>query len=458
MEGGVPKFLELHPSVLLLDPQNPRLGRVEESQVDTLHDLWQRLPTKLLGLARHIAEKGLDPTARLLVIPSSAPAGTFTVLEGNRRIAALRALEDVDSVRERLAAGQLKKLATSAEAYRKAPIDKVSCVVFDNRQEAADWIELRHTPDTEGAGVLMWGAAEKARFKARQGVAELAVQVIELVREHGQIDDSTRKALDGRYLTTLRRVLNDPQARKDLGVTKDGEGKLQLEFPGNQSVKALTRVVTDLATSAKDVSHVYYKKDRREYIASLPDLPDPKNRLSKPLGVAAAIVAGGGAPARPAKAGKGGPSVIGAPGPRKKLVPGGLRLTIPSKRMAKIFRELREMSPDDYPNAIAVLLRVFLELSVDDFILDKGLMSRPQWSKAGLTEKLKKFLAYVLSSNLMTKQDLQPIRRALLKNRLMGASIESLHAYVHNAKYIPKADDLRDAWDDFQPLFVTIWK
>jgi hypothetical protein len=454
----VPRFVDLHPSVLLLDRENPRLGRIEESQVDTLHDVWRRIPGKLLGLATHIAENGLDPLGRLAVIASREPAGTFTVLEGNRRLAALRALENPELVREGLTASQLKRLATLASAYQKVPIDRVPCAVFDNREDASKWIELRHTPDTEGAGVLMWNAAESARFKGRKGHPELALQVIDLVREHGKIDGPSRKALEGRYLTTLRRVLNDPQARRELGVTKDESGKLQLEFPGNEAVKALTRVVTDLATRQKDVSDVYYQKDRRKYLDSLPELPDPKNRLAKPLGIEAAMAVGGGTPTQPTRPGAGGPRVKGAPGHRKKLIPAGLKLTIPSKRLAKIFNELGDMTVADYPNAVGVLLRVFLELSADHFIRANHLMLRSKWDQAGLTEKLKILLAHIESHDLMTRQELQPIRRALVKHKLLGASIDSFHGYVHNATYSPKPDELCDAWDELQALFVMIWK
>lgn len=450
----MPEFVELHPSALLLDPKNPRLDRIEEHQVEALHRLWARLSGKLLGLAKDIVENGLDPTARLLVIRAPAPKGAYTVLEGNRRVAVLRALDNQDSVREQLTDAQRKRLGTLAAAYRKGPIDEVSCVVFSTREEAERWIELRHTPDAQGAGVVMWGATERARFKDRQGVPELAVQVVDFVREHGQLDDAARQALTGRYITTLRRLLNDPGVREDLGIVGDEEGRLQLLFPAGEAVKTLRRIVTDFATGAKDVRDVYYKRDRRGYLDSLPERPDPKKRLDRPVGVEAAVAA-----AVPIPAGGGGPRVTGAPGARKKLVPAGLKLKISDRRLAKIYRELAEMKTDEFPNAIAVLLRVFLELSLDDFILKHKLMPHAAWEKAGLDKKIRAVEEHMSTKNLMTRQQLQPVRRALQKGRhMLGASLESLHAYVHNQHFVPDGEQLLASWDDLQPLFVTIWR
>ena len=50
--------------------------------------------TKLANLAESIAEEGLNPMDRLLVIKSIQRAGRYMVLEGNRRAAALKILRN----------------------------------------------------------------------------------------------------------------------------------------------------------------------------------------------------------------------------------------------------------------------------------------------------------------------------------------------------------------------------
>ena len=454
----MPEFLDLPPSQLLLDSKNPRLDRIEEHQVEALHRLWAKLPNKLLGLAKHILDNGLDPSARLLVVEADSAKSQYVVLEGNRRIAALRALENPDSVRDQLTASQRQKLGDVAKSYRNFSLNTISCAVFSSREEAERWIELRHTPDADGAGVLMWGAQEKARFKDRQGVPELAVQVVDLVRDYGNLPHATKQTLGGRYITTLRRLLNDPAVRKSLGIDRDAEGRLQLQYPVEQSLPAIRRVVTDFSTGEKDVKDVYYKADRETYLRSLGALPDPKSRLAKPVLASTAAMASAAA-GTPATGTSGGPRVIGAPGPRKKMVPSGLKLRIPDRRLAAMFRELAELRTDEFPNAIAVLLRVFLELSIDNFILKHKLMPHATWERAGLENKLRTVETHMASQRLLTKQELQPVRRALQKGKhMLGGSLESLHAYVHNQHFSPNAEQLIAAWDDLQVLFVAMWR
>ena len=454
----MPRFLELQPSLLLLDPKNPRLDHVEEQQLEALHHLWARMPAKLLGLAKHIADNGLDPTARLLVTEAPGSNRAYVVLEGNRRIAALRALANPSAVRDQLNSSQWRRLEELSRQYTRTPVNHIPCAVFPTREEAERWIELRHTPDPSGAGVLMWGAQEKARFKDRQGVPEVAVQVVDLVRQYGTLDASARQALAGRYITTLRRLLNDPQVRKTLGVGRDGEGRLQVQYPIQQSLPALCQVVSDFATGQKDVRDVYYKADRASYIHSLKALPDPKKRLTKPVAASAAAAAAVAA-GTPMPSGTRGPRVVGAPGPRKRLLPSGLRLRIPDRRIAAIARELSEMRTDEFPNAVAVLLRVFLELSVDHFILKRNLMPHAAWTNAGLDNKMRSVVAHMSTANLLTRHELQPVRRALQKDKhMLGGSLESLHAYVHNSKFTPQGQQLIAAWNDLQALFVAIWR
>jgi hypothetical protein len=457
----MPQFIALHPLLLLLDPKNPRLDAVEERQAEALHHLWAALGDKLLALAKDIVENGLDPSARLLAIPSSSLKDAYVVLEGNRRIAVLRALNEPELVRDQLSPIQRKNLATLSADYQTEPVEEVSCVVFEDRTEAEHWIELRHTGESQGAGVVPWGAAERARFKDRQGVPELAVQVVDLVREHGGLDEHERRQLRGRFVTTLRRFLNDPRAREALGITRDPEGRLRLLFPQDEALKALRRVVTDFARGEKDVKDVYYKEDRRTYIASLPpeDLPEPATKLAAPVAPGSAAAVYGTRTSITTLGVGAGPRVTGAPGPRKRLVPPGVRLKIPDRRMAAIFRELAQMRVDELPNAIAVLFRVFLELSADAYIKREGLLNHTEWEAAGLTHKMQVVLKHIGQNNLMTRQQLQPVRRAVQDNRhLLGGSLESLHAYVHNQHFAPKERGLLDAWDDLQPLFQTIWR
>src|SRR3546814_21156581 len=56
------------------------------------------------------------------------------------------------------------------------------------------------------------------------------------------------------------------------------------------------------------------------------------------------------------------------PSARKNVVPKSCRRNVDQKRLAEIYKELRTVRLDDDHNALAVLLHVFLESSVDHFL------------------------------------------------------------------------------------------
>ena len=90
----MPEFKDIDRALLRLDAQNPRLAHVEDRQAEAIHKLWGLFPDKLLGLASDIVAHGMDPSARLIVVGFGEGSDAYTVLEGNRRVAALRALDN----------------------------------------------------------------------------------------------------------------------------------------------------------------------------------------------------------------------------------------------------------------------------------------------------------------------------------------------------------------------------
>src|SRR5437870_173073 len=80
---------------LLLDAENPRHD-VVASQREALLAIVAEQKSKLAALAEDIAEHGLSPLDRILVIKAGRGSRNYTVVEGNRRIAALKLLHNPD--------------------------------------------------------------------------------------------------------------------------------------------------------------------------------------------------------------------------------------------------------------------------------------------------------------------------------------------------------------------------
>ncbi len=145
---------------------------------------------------------------------------------------------------------------------------------------------------------------------------------------------------------------------------------------------------------------------------------------------------------------------------RRHAVPRNCQLNVTNNRIAEIYRELRILKLDEAPNAIAVLLRVFLELSVDHFLTQNGRsLSFPAPGGRDVLKPLDKKLAETVEIMVgigVPKKDFDPITRSLSVAK-SPMNVELLHMYVHNRFATPIRSELSAAWDHAQPLLEKIW-
>jgi FtsZ-binding cell division protein ZapB len=448
---------EIAVSNLLLDIQNPRLAQGQQTQLETLHAMLRAEGPKTLALAESIAHEGLSPIERLIVIPSPDQPKRYIVLEGNRRLTALRILSEPALATPVLTSAQNKKLAKWSADYRnRGEISRVECVVFETREAANSWIERRHRGDKGGLGIVRWGATESARFDARRpgGKYVPELQVLDFVLEHGDLDADTRERLHNVSISNLERLISDKVVRQRIGLAIH-KGRVETLYPAEEVLKPLTRILRDLAHEKVKVSQIYDADDRLEYIKTFKagEMPRPTKALedSEPL-----------LPDLPPSptSGSGGSSdkTTKTPKPRTVLIPGPSALKITVPKIADIARELRKLKLEDYPNAIAVLFRVFIELSVDEVIEKNSLMTEQQLDGAKLRDKLTKAADHLQSQQLLTTQQAKAVKKAATDQHLLHSSITTLHQYVHNKHFTPSTADLRAGWDNLQPFIEAIWR
>jgi hypothetical protein len=115
---------------------------------------------------------------------------------------------------------------------------------------------------------------------------------------------------------------------------------------------------------------------------------------------------------------------------------------------------------DDAPNAIAVLLRVFLEMSVDHF-LEANKIPLKSKNPDGSTrhKKLDKKLSETV--DLLVKLGVPKTQLAAVVRSLSVSTspmnVELFHLYVHERFATPSPSELKAAWNNAQPLFEKIW-
>jgi len=439
----------------VLDHDNPRIPPATGQQ-DALQKVIRDQKAKLVALAESITDHGLNPMDRLLVLRLNQTPVKFISLEGNRRIAVLKILTNPAVMSGLDMPGTTKRaFERLAKKFKKGSVEPISCFEVAVRKDADYWLDLRHNIGHDGAGIEDWKTLAKRRA---EGGTPIVLQALDLVTERSGLSSAERNAITETFPTsTLERFLENRAARRELGLDVKA-GNLVTKLPADEVAKSLKKVVLDLATKQARVNRLMKTEDMLQYLrtdlggAYLPDMSKARGK-ERPL---AQIPVSEFTKVQTKR-------VRRQPDPsdRKKVVPRTCRLNVTQNRIADIYKELRELELDDAPNAIAVLLRVFLELSVDYFLVKSGGQldftppgaSRPKWKT--LDEKLAEVVAVVVNVGVSQAKFKAITRAVTSRNSPMHADL--LHRYVHDQYQTPVPRDLMAAWDHAQPLFECIW-
>lgn len=436
---------------LLIDVINPRFETEQQNQRDAIHKMAVEQGEKLLNLAEDIVQFGIDPSSLPLVIPAND--GTrHIVVEGNRRIVALKLLHNPQLAQEVWSAARVRRLKELSQEFKKASISSAQCVVLPDREAADHWIQLRHRGEQNGRGIVAWDGLAIARYEQRRGGGRTraALQAIDLVKQKAKLDQATLERLNNVPVTTVQRLLNDPEVRKSLGVDVK-KGELQTTLPDQEVLKGLTRIVRDAAHGRLPVSFVETKQHRANYIKAFAatELPSTTAPQTTPhqVGIGAPSVPAA-KPARP----------IAPSTKRNTLIPRPCVILIKETKSNDIFHELRRMRLDEFPIAISVLLRVFLELSIDHYILARKLKTKQELDQMKMRSKLDLAASNLEQRTVMTKGEANLLRSFGNPQRFLAASIDNFHAYVHDANFSAGTSDLIAAWTSLEPFFLKFWE
>lgn len=432
---------------------------------------------RLVKLAESIVVEGrLNPMDRWLVL-RQGDSSKFIVYEGNRRLAALKILSNPSVLGSLEIRPALRKRFEKAAARFDADnFGKIDCYVINSRAEGAIWLHQRHTGQNLGSGIVDWSGVATARFRG----TDPALQALNFVLNFGGFDAEAKAEIENGFpITTLDRLLSSRPVRALIGFDVK-LSKLITSLPVRAALKVLRRIVRDLASGEKTVSDLKNQTAQVSYIKSLgDDLPDLSTRSAEEYAVdevdASAFATGGsshqsrggGDPHQTAPETKAPPKPKSAPPTRKRsyqrktLITNDCTLNVSNSKIREIEVELRTLQLSSHRHAIAVLFRVFLETSVDAYLISKGIPLQVT-DKGGhtrdksLSVKVKEAIAQMVSDGVPEKH-LDGVSKGI-HDRHNAIYIDTLHAYVHNQFYSPKESDLSVAFDNARPFLEEIWK
>lgn len=443
-------------SSLLLDPNNPRLAEEFETQQEAALALARQLQTDLVEMAADIVENGLDPLSTMAVVATKDRRKRYRVLEGNRRLLALRALETPSLVNPALSQRDSRRLTSLSAQFEEDPIETVRCELFLDEDEALHWVELRHTGKNKGAGLIEWGSEEKDRFKARHsGLRGVAGQVLDFVDRVDAISDEAKSSKRS-VATSVRRLLTTPKVREAVGV-EVRQGQVFAVFKPEAVARSLGFIVEDFKSGNVNVGDIYKASDRERYAEEIPKAYRPKasERLPDPVPLDDL--------SSPATSPKSKPKP--RPPRRKKrdtsarttIVPRGCPLEVTTPRVNALFNELLELNADTFPNAAAVLMRVFIELSTDHYVAENALMTESEMRHAPLAKRMKKAAEHLHGNDKIPAKLKVTVEHVANGSSVLLPSVATFNQYVHNQFSFPKPTDLRYAWDELEPFLARIW-
>ena len=441
---------DINQSQLVVDLGNFRIGD-QDSVRAAYHAMIEEEGANLANLAEDIVEHGLSPAESLMVIEHPDQKNHFVSIEGNRRITALRLLQTPALAAETPLHKRFVALATK---YAQNPIVKVSCVLFDDKEEAFKWMERKHL-QMDGRGLSQWNTDATARADAHRGMIRASKAVIDRLKQKRLLTAAAEKALAAR--TNLDRVLQMPYMAKALGVTIAKDGNITYgngdEAKGD---KLLLKIVKAMSASGFNVNDIRSAGDRKDFLDGFSNDAvigvDPAGADKKKTIAAAA-------PKKVGKAGK--PSVD-----RTSLALKGREniLVVNEPRLNNLYYEAQHLNPNVLTNAGALLTRVFLELSTEQF-LRKMKVAIPtkheksghsNWSDFGISLKEKISCAlHVLDPN-EENRDLKQPRNGLSDKQALH-SVEQLHDFMHNLKADADPREVKRIWERWHPYLALLF-
>jgi hypothetical protein len=420
-------------SSLVVNPANDRHGELE-NETAAIARLFASREQHMRNLTKDLVTKGevFEPP---LVFPDG---DKFVVADGNRRTTCLKLL---DNPRRAPTVELQEFFAEQKKAWSGKFPDSIQCRVETDRDRVDDILFRRHTGSQNGVGQSDWDDRMKKNFVVRTGKGA-GINVADEIEKRLIAADMLPKKKIPR--SNMNRLLSAEAVRNRLGFSVR-KGKFEYLRSEDAVCSALYRVADDLASGKLTLNDIWDTDSKLTYIDKLDDegvLPTVAD-LPKKAPTSTSYTA-----SKPKSA------AAARPPARVNLIPHvefGVAWSGRLQRHRAIWDELQfKLELSEHPNAISVLLRVLLELSVDNSITQTKLATVNENDK--LAKKILK-----VAEDLHDRGKIAPKYRDVFKKaQNMDAliSMNTLNRYVHSPQFAPSPEHLKALWDTLADFIV----
>ncbi|SDG01429.1 hypothetical protein SAMN05216241_104126 [Limimonas halophila] len=476
-----------------LDDRNPRVTGNYAAQADIIRYLDQA--GELYNLAAAFCTQGYYPTERIVLVTGTKYK--YRVVEGNRRTAALKLLQNPDILDE--GAKKYRTLRSRLDNKTLRFLREVPSIIAPSRDEANIIVADKHTTTP----VEKWSRIQQARFYtnimnmgysfddimqfynlARSNLAnfikissmyDLVSKV--LLRNECSLEIKDEKKIP---ITVLERLFDNQHFRDFAGVSLSNQGDLSYDENDSRLIIIVSTILRDMRDKRINTRNINSNEDVERYVNTINSLlfesrdnsksQTDKNNSScfqdsgaqsdasdmRNVGGAQSH-AQGGAEQRGEQWSQGESSGREEPkSTKKRIVPTDVKCRSKNAKIRYIFEELQKIPLDRYPNAAAVLFRSFLELLLRQALYENGELENV--SRKRNNPSLSEMMAYIGDGNsdLIGDKDLKKIAKRAVAHPEMMVSTESLNAYVHNQYYYTSEKEVVEHLTHYEPLIRYI--
>ncbi|MEQ1709738.1 MAG: hypothetical protein ABL864_15545 [Terricaulis sp.] len=458
---------EVKVSGLQLDAKNPRLGRnpATMSPRDIINHLFKH--DKAGEVAESIARGGYFSNEPLLAVREG---GKLVVVEGNRRLAALKGLTEPALV-EGPWARKLTRLA--AEMGGTEDIAAVPVTTAPSRRDTDKQVASRHI----GTPVLAWEAENRAGFileklaegytaeqlRRNLGFSDSDIQqarttkaVADMARAIQLPSEVKVKVAQPRakIFSTIERVLVSAPGKKFFRLEPSVEHGIVGGTTKDSFVGAFTRLVTDIALNKQSSRSLNTSVEIEAYLNAYPNGLKPKKG-------GAFTPSEFGGKSVPLSAHKEEASKERGRTAYKGVVPRTFKIGVQHDKLIDMRTELIQLDRSKYPNAGAFLLRAFLEVAAVDFLSRTGELGqivadlkerggRLQGGAPSMREMVPTLLKHAKAQLAQAQAD--SVEKAITYNKTAPFTISDLHSFVHQPHELPTERDILQFWKRVEPL------
>jgi len=427
---------------LQLDESNIRIDIKNPSQDAIIQDLFAN--EGAMQIVESVLRNGFFNNELPVVLKEGKK---YIVLEGNRRMAALKAI-----INPRLVPSFESKINALINGQDISPLREVELKVAPSRDDASRLISSIHTIQSRRP----WRPLRQAYFYYAQ-LENGKRKIEDLVLEYPNVDiprfvrmwEMHKIAQSVKYddadiqsdvtsrnfkISTFERLYSNDKFRDKFGLSFDKYGRVQVAAKMDEFKDALKQVVTDIVTGEVDSRKINKESQLNSYLDKWSSPEKKPGETPKTSGDFAPVET-------PKK----------TPTP-KALIPKSIKATLGSAGVERRLQELQKLPYRNYPNAAHDLLRSLLECSLKAYCQKEGitLQARRQGGYVFLHDALAETKKH-LESNNIRKDLVQVINKTISKAEKFSVK-DNLDAINHNHNIFSTGDDVKDAWDTVSAL------